>query len=1333
MSKVKKIILYFLLTVVAATVLYFYIWEKPKLEMLVKQYIEKMSKGDELPMGIKIGKIHFSIIPLQLEINDIELTPKGDLTKMIQPFQIGEMTIRPSLIDLVVGKFWISQLKVNKSEISLNLDSSFDSSKDEKSPFADFDALLNKIPISQLEIQNIKLLVSHKDQYFVTTESLYVKAYNEKSSLILTVKDPNLQIKTQKNGDSLDVLTDLQLMITKNTVSLSKLKLVKENSYFLASGHWIYKEDPSQIQEMLVKTRINSNFDSLHQWSNIVYKNNYLNGIKGKIKTDIDIGKEKKKTDFILSLSTELRELQIERVILGDFNLKARIADKKNIEIKSVDAVLSGNNKVSIENVKVNIDKKTTFSGNVKVIDTQLQSFLKESKIADIPVWLTINGGVKCEGSYEDKLSINCPGSIAVTNLKVQNAGRTKNIVTAKKFDIAGSMNITESAISYVANASLEKSKGKSEGSISFSKGFDIKYDSEHIDFTELSPIADLKFLGQGKAKGRTQGDSRYAVFSIDFEGENFEFEDYFFGNIKSKINYKVGTLFFDQLDGSIESTRYNGNLQVDLIKEKIKGDLNLPFFRMEDVQQSILKKVSLDNRFLGSGSGRLQIDSPFAVSHLGFSLDARLFKGQAFGEDYNEAKITAESVEGIIIIQQGRLEKEKSVFDIKGTIDTQLKTDLTFAVKDGYLEYSTLLKNYSLPMTGRFGAKGKITGKLTTPIIQTTATVDDLTFNKKKYGPANFVYDNSKNKTNLQLTLPDQLDLVVVFPESTTDFVFIDLNATKFDVAPLVGFAVSEEATRSYRMDISGEMSGKIDTRDFWESEFSSTINEILIDYKSNQIVSTLPTNIELKGNQLFINELSLIGPKQFIKITQPQSSKHSTKLIINAGMNISFFKIFAPFVEKIDGYSTIRLELTINKNKFLANGSAYITDGFIQFPGFPHAFEYLTVDILFNQNRVTINSITGEMAQGKVLGNGEISFKENNKFDLNINTSLENIKINFPEGFKTEGRANMSISGSEPPFLLSGQYTVTSGLVESDFGSKSSGGGSTDLLEELLKQEVAAPLLVNIDIKTENSIEVRHQFVEGYVVGAFKIFDKVTSPRIKGEAHFEDFSVIKVRDAEFEVTQSSFVFEGEHPINPKLNLRAKTRSRVNGYDVDLFLQGTANKPLLSWSSQPPLPESQIIAMLALGQLPDQFQQNQSQTQATQQQNQLQQQGPGAQGFQIGTSMIGSNPLGKELKERLDVDVQFSSSFDDQSNAAVPRVTVRKKINKKLQVSFSQSTGNTSQSEGRVAYELNKELSTIFRLTDYSNNNTNTINNINPRRQNNTLGLDLEYKVEFD
>jgi translocation and assembly module TamB len=327
------------------------------------------------------------------------------------------------------------------------------------------------------------------------------------------------------------------------------------------------------------------------------------------------------------------------------------------------------------------------------------------------------------------------------------------------------------------------------------------------------------------------------------------------------------------------------------------------------------------------------------------------------------------------------------------------------------------------------------------------------------------------------------------------------------------------------------------------------------------------------------------------------------------------------------------------------------------------------------------------------------------------------------------------MTLSGDRTPFLLSGEYNVYEGLIDSNFDQGGS-GESTDLLEELLKKEITSPLLVNIDIRTKNAVEIRNNLVEGYMLGDLKIYDKINAPRIKGEAHFDENAIIRFRDQEFEVTSSSFLFEGQSPINPKLSLRSQTR--LNNYDVELFLQGRAAKPVITWSSQPPLPESQIVSMLALGTLPDQFNQNNNAaaTDTTDpqgfQNNNNGNSGTG-QGFEVGTDLLSNNPLGRELKERYNVDVQFSSSFDDQNNAAVPKVTLRRRVTKKMQVSVSATTGTANQQEGRVTYELNNDLSTIFRITNRPNDANTNFSNQNNIRQQNPFGVDLEYRVEFD
>lgn len=1311
----KKLSLTTIVLLISAAFGYLYIWEKPKLESWVKNYIESISEDPRFPVQVKIESANISILPIQIEIKNSHIAIKGDLTKTLKDFQIESVKIKPSILDIIMGKYWVQLLDI--SGAGLNVDISHMESSSEESFLDKFqiDKLLSQIPLSELRIQNIALNLKLTKDETLNTKSLNLSAYNEKSSLILSIKEPSLTYKNSKS--EISALLESQLMLTKNTLSIAKLKIVKDESYFIASGNLIYQKSLQHITDGNFKTRLNTHFQDFYQWTKPFKDITEIKDLRGALKADVQISKEKNKK-YDLYIQSDITELGFGKLNLGKVTTRAEIKDQKTLKIEQIVAYLPGKNRVTLENGKVELVDNKTFSADLKIDKLQIHSLLRDMKIATIPVWIDAEGTLNCTGDFKTSLQISCPGALVGKRLKVMNGSQSKTIVGTERVDLAGTIDITESSINYSAKAQIKDSKATSKGTISYKKGFNIDYESDGFYFKDIGPIADLKFSGHGKTKGNTQGDSDAATFTMDVTADNFEFEGYFFGQLESRMSYKKGVLDLNQLQGDVESTRYSGNLSVDLIKDNIKGDLQLPFFRMEDIQQIVLQKVNLENRFLGSGSGRLQIDTPFEVNQLGFNFEGRMFKGAIFGEEYNEAEIKAQAVDGIIILQKAVFQKEKTIANIRGTISTELETQVELNISQGQLQQSYNLKNFNLPLQGEFQAFGRIKGKLTKPILFVEAKVDNLLWNKKSYGETRFTYDNSKSHMQVQLDLKNQLNLILIHPEEASNNYFINLNSSRFDIAPFLSYMVSDETTRNYSMPLTGELSGTVNTKDFWLSEFSSTISELTFDYRTNRITTTLPTNIELKNEQIFLNEISMIGDRQFLKVTQPNTKKRQTRLVVNSQINISFFKLFAPFIEKVDGLSTIRLELGVIDHDIKIIGSATLNDSYLKFPGFPHAFENLSADVLFNQNKVLINSITGELASGKVIGNGEVTIGSDKKLNLLLQTQVQGTQIEFPKGFKTTGDAQIKLTGSGQPYNLSGTYNIKKGLIESNFGG-SGGATSSNLLEGLLRDDAASPLTLDLAIQIDKSVEVKNSLVEGYVLGQFKVFDKITSPRIKGEAQFERDSIIRFRENEFRVIQSSFLFEGENPINPKLSMRAKTR--LNNYDVELFLHGRAQKPILAASSQPPLPENQIISMLAFGTIPNQF--DQSGTTLENGNN---------SGFEIGTSILENNPLGRELRERYDVDVQFSSSFDDQNNTAVPKVTVRKKMRKNLIISVSQTTGNTSQSEGRVTYELNNQLSTIFRVTN-GNTDVNNLNNNIPTRQNNPFGIDLEYKREFD
>jgi translocation and assembly module TamB len=89
------------------------------------------------------------------------------------------------------------------------------------------------------------------------------------------------------------------------------------------------------------------------------------------------------------------------------------------------------------------------------------------------------------------------------------------------------------------------------------------------------------------------------------------------------------------------------------------------------------------------------------------------------------------------------------------------------------------------------------------------------------------------------------------------------------------------------------------------------------------------------------------------------------------------------------------------------------------------------------------------------------------------------------------------------------------------------------------------------------------------------------VADPRIGGTARLVrgDYTFAGTR---FDLTRGRILFDVNEPINPRLDILAETAR--NGTNVDIAITGNAQAPSIAFSSDPALPEEEILARLLFG-----------------------------------------------------------------------------------------------------------------------------------------------------
>ena len=113
---------------------------------------------------------------------------------------------------------------------------------------------------------------------------------------------------------------------------------------------------------------------------------------------------------------------------------------------------------------------------------------------------------------------------------------------------------------------------------------------------------------------------------------------------------------------------------------------------------------------------------------------------------------------------------------------------------------------------------------------------------------------------------------------------------------------------------------------------------------------------------------------------------------------------------------------------------------------------------------------------------------------------------------------------------------------------------------------------------------LKVRTPFVRGTVSADFRLQGTLREPIAAGEARMNSGSV-EFPFGKLTVKQARTWLTREQPFSPQIYMTAG--SKRFGYDVTLEVTGTANEPLLHFSSVPSLTSEKIFLMLTAGELP--------------------------------------------------------------------------------------------------------------------------------------------------
>lgn len=1291
----------------------------PKVRSWILVKIEQTSR-DHLPVRLLPGGIEVNFFPLGTTLKNVKIIPKKDLESILDPLEIESVSLSVSPWQLLQGRLRLTTVNVTGARISARIPSGHEKAGP---PLEGLFKTVASIPLNRIELERIALKVrTAKPRLKIDAAEVNLSMEKRaRGSLWVDLNASSIYLLEADSRANVRIDLESTLLAAPEGVTVSAMKIRRGDSFVVASGELKGDTESLDFKTIDLSSRSELHLESMRNWAVKTFPEAatfpLLKGrafLEGKL-----IRKNGKQPEGDFKARTE--GLAIDHSLLDRVTAAGTFRDGS---FRIPQAVLdhpSGLAKVS--NLSVKTDEVLSLEGDVAIESVQLHDLLISLGVPEIPLWLQFKGGFPCRGQLKP-FTLTCRGSMQGENLLLRDKMKSKGtIVALRQFDAKGEFTVESDKVSYATELKMPNSKGRSQGVVTYATGFKIGYEADNLLMKDVANLADLRLEGAAKIKGTTEGDSHSATMKLDLDGSDLWLEDFWLGHPRGVISYKSGDLLFNNVSGHYTVSRYNGDVKIDLFKHEINVTGRAPFFDARDMLQVFSRKFHMPVAFTGTGQAQIRLSGPLEFTKLSYDLKSSLFRGSVAGETFDQATFDVKAKSGEVTAERVQLTKGPAVITLTGsghpdgTIQTLihgrgLRLEDANTVMNSGLTLSGLV-DFDMTMKGPVLAPDtNLQGALTKTSIGDQVMPDShfrLKFTRRTIeGGGDFLGDVVK------------ADFVLPF-EKEAPF-SLKLSSRDWNFAPAFAAVSGPDARRDYEGRLTADIDISSDSGGFWNSSGQIKLDKLSLSRGPLHLRSTEPVLAQMKSGQVHVQQFNLQGDNTFLKVTDSTSPVSKLDLQVNGKLDMNLLALVTPFFEDLRGILSFAFNVRAGPGSTELLGSAYVEKGYLKLFDFAHPFEDISADILFNQRKVLFNTLRSEFGGGRITASGSMDLKGYKNYPLNVTGAVEKATLNIPDKVQTTGSGTFSVTGHWFPFLLKGDYQVHDGLFSKEFGGETAASGDgirrSYFLPEILLQDSFVPLLVDLNVDFHRGIQVKNEMMNGRVLGELAVKGNPTKPSVLGSLTTDKDTKITFRDTEFEVTSANVQFADPNEINPRLTMQARTR--VQDHDITLLIQGTGSKPDLVWSSVPPLPEKDIISLLALGatdvKLNDQIT-SQEQMSST--------------GLQIASGVLAKNVFSKDMQKDLGVDVQFSAGYDDTNNA-VQKIIVSRQVTPKFGITGSQSIGKNRETEAKMRYRLNDRLSVVGSYQGRQYDETSDSTKLQQMQTPNKFGLDLEYKFEF-
>jgi translocation and assembly module TamB len=581
-----------------------------------------------------------------------------------------------------------------------------------------------------------------------------------------------------------------------------------------------------------------------------------------------------------------------------------------------------------------------------------------------------------------------------------------------------------------------------------------------------------------------------------------------------------------------------------------------------------------------GSLDAQLQLDG--LLHALGGSGWVEMDKGSVFSEPVDRIRAQGTLANQTINLTSVSVSKEAGKIAAAGSYNLSSHFFRLDASGAG-IEVARIeaLRRMGLAVTGKLGFTVKGEGTLEDPRLEVHATLPGLTLSGESLGNLELAAHTANRAVTYDLTTRleaadfsahGQTALTGDYTtQAKVEFSRLNIDAL-FKLAHVEG--LSGESALAGTVNVEGPLARPEELRG------EARIQQLAVTVDGVHLQSEGGLHATLDHALIHLAPLHVTGEETDLHIQGSLSLKDKQELDAAASGTINL-----KLAETLDrdltasGSTTFQVEARGPLMNPSLRGRIDFQDAALSFEDVPNGLSQLHGTLEFNQNRLEVKSLTAMSGGGLLSVGGYLAYQHGLFADLTATGT--GIRIRYPQGVSSLADAQLHLQGQQNNLLLSGDVLITRFTVSPDLDIAA-------LAAQASAVETIAPLdapsnHIRLDVHIASSPQLNFQNAYAKLAGNvdLRLRGTVASPSLLGRVSITEGSAV-LAGTRYELQRGDIYFTNPVRIQPSIDLNAT--ARVEDYDITLGLHGTPQQMTVTYRSDPPLPEADVVALLALG-----------------------------------------------------------------------------------------------------------------------------------------------------